>query len=421
VTAEVTLEGSLADPADQLTVALVASRLRGVMGARLFDADGRFVMTFPANVREAELDQSDLSTLRHLKPVSHFHGKVVPSALFYPEQDAAPASEQPIPVLEVNVPLHTKTENRLMGVAQFLIEGHSLAAEFARLDRRLFIQALAAFAAAGSILALAIGWAFRRLRRTQRLLAARTTDLLHANQELALAARTSAVGAVTAHLIHGLKSPLTGLQNFVANMSSADADPLESHWQEAAASTRRMQAMISQVVNVLREEEEGATRHFVITLPELTQIVSKRVESLARERNVRFVTDVHGAGVLPNRTANLAALILLNLVQNALQATPAGKSVTLTLAGSSDQIACEVRDEGPGLEEGSKRNLFAPCQSSKEGGCGIGLAISKQLANHLGAGLELKTSTPAGCVFALTLPVHSLVEITERAVRTQVG
>src|SRR5256885_10117139 len=44
-------------------------------------------------------------------------------------------------------------------------------------------------------------------------------------------------------------------------------------------------------------------------------------------------------------------------------------------------------------------HLFAPCRSSKEGGSGIGLAISKQLANHLGAQLELKSNSPAGCVF----------------------
>jgi len=45
-----------------------------------------------------------------------------------------------------------------------------------------------------------------------------------------------------------------------------------------------------------------------------------------------------------------------------------------------------------------------PCRSSKEGGTGIGLALCKQLANHLGAELELATSTATGCVFALRLP-----------------
>ncbi len=416
--AEVALEGSLADPADQLTVALVASQLKGVMGARLFDANGKFVMPFPANVREAEINRNDLKRLRLLKPASHFRESVVPSALFYPEEDA-PAFEQPIPVLEVNVPLHTKADDRLVGIAQFLIEGQSLAAEFARLDRRLFFQALAAFSVAGAILAITIGWAFRTLRRAQRLLAERTTNLLQANQELALAAKTSAVGAVTAHLIHGLKSPLTGLQNFMAGLTSGDGERADSHWHEAVASTRRMHMMINQVVNVLREEE--GNHRYEITLSELAQIVSGRVESLSCKQDVRFVTRVEGGAILPNRTANLTALILINLVQNGLQATPAGKSVTLNLAGEGDQITFQVRDEGPGFSEVLRQNLFTPCQSTKEGGCGIGLAISKQLANHLGAELELIASTPAGCVFALTLPVNAAAEKSVRAVPTPVG
>jgi C4-dicarboxylate-specific signal transduction histidine kinase len=76
--------------------------------------------------------------------------------------------------------------------------------------------------------------------------------------------------------------------------------------------------------------------------------------------------------------------------------------VSLTLAREGDCILAEVQDQGPGFPEG--RNVFTPCQSKKDGGSGIGLAISKQLANHLGASLELKSSSPAGCVFALSLP-----------------
>jgi signal transduction histidine kinase len=106
--------------------------------------------------------------------------------------------------------------------------------------------------------------------------------------------------------------------------------------------------------------------------------------------------------VLPNRAANLVALILGNLVQNAVEATPNGKVVRLTLTQSSEQLLAEVRDQGNGFPP--ERNVFAPCQSGKEGGSGIGLAISKQLANHLGAGLELRESSAAGCVFILSLP-----------------
>lgn len=420
--AELALEDSLDDPASQLTVVLLASRLKdiGVMGARLFDANGKFVTALPPTVREADLITEDVSRLRQLdqKSASHFHPAAALSGIFYPERDGTAATGS-IPLLEVNVPLRNKSDQRMAGIAQFLIEGHSIAAEYARLDRNLIAQALAMFGAFGAILVAAIGLAFGRLRRAHRLLAERTTNLLQANQELALAAKTSAVGAVTAHLIHGLKNPLTGLQNFVSSFDGADPVQREAHWQQAVASTRRMQTMISQVVNVLREQQEAT--QYEITLAEMVEIIAGRTRPLAREAGVRFTTRLEAEGVLSNRTANLAALIVVNLVQNAVQATPAGKAVTLAVTKSGGRCVFEVQDEGPGFPEELKKNLFAPCQSSKEGGCGIGLAISQQLAAHLGATLDLKSSSTAGCAFALGLPLTAADEKSERASSAVIG
>ena len=126
-------------------------------------------------------------------------------------------------------------------------------------------------------------------------------------------------------------------------------------------------------------------------------------------------SQVKGGTALPNRPANLVALILVNLLQNALQATPRGRSVVLFLSDCAEKLVCEVRDEGPGFPDALADNLFSPCKSTKEGGSGIGLAISKQLANHLGATLELRSHSPTGCVFVLSVPANIDLEKSKRA------
>jgi C4-dicarboxylate-specific signal transduction histidine kinase len=108
--------------------------------------------------------------------------------------------------------------------------------------------------------------------------------------------------------------------------------------------------------------------------------------------------------VLSNHEADLVLLILENLIQNALDATPAGKAVRFAVCAEGDRLVMEVADEGPGLPPEMQARLFTPCASSKKGGSGIGLAISQQLANHLGAGLSLKHSSSKGCAFQLVLP-----------------
>lgn len=393
--------GGIDDPINQLTVLFKTSSLRGVLAVRLFDGDGRFLNGYPKEVLAARLDSAFLPQLDHLQPVCRYHKAVPLSDLFREEQPEVRGGHHPVPLLEVNVPFQSAADGRLAGVGQFIIEGHSIAAEYGRLDRHLALQASAAFVVGGGVLVGALGWAFRRLQRANRLLAERTDDLLQVNQELALAAKTSAVGAVTSHLIHGLRNPLSGLQNFVANIHACDPARLEADSEQAIASTRRMQTLINQVVSVLREEEAG--RQYEITLAELADIISGRVLQRAREKGVAFQARLTGDAALPNRTANLVSLVLVNLVQNALDATPPGKAVCLSLAHGAEGITCEVRDEGSGLPEALRQNPFRPCQSTKEGGSGIGLAICKQLANHLGAKLELKTSSSAGCVFVLRL------------------
>ena len=395
--------GPITDPENLLPVVLKTSRLKGVVATRFYDASGKSAWAFPTGVREAPLDPRCLPTLARLRPVGRFLEAVPSRHLFRSEGEPA-ESDKPMPLLEVNVPLHTSAENRLIGIAQFNIDGSPIAAEFSQLDRHLAVQALIGFLVGGGTLVAAISWAFRRLRQAHHLLARRTDSLWQANQELAMVAKTSAVGAITSHLIHGLKNPLSGLQSFVANLAPSNAASAEADLEQAVAATRRMHSLISQVVNVLREEDGAA--QYEVNLQELAEMVSAKVHSLSVQTGVRFDTQWKGKTVLPNRAANLVGLILVNLAQNALQATPKGRSVALSLIEQGKNLLCEVRDEGPGLPAELAANLFAPCQSTKEGGSGIGLAISKQLANHLGAVLELTRSSSTGCVFLLTVPVN---------------
>jgi signal transduction histidine kinase len=392
------LGGPITDPGNQLSIVLRSSELRGVMGVRLFDPNGRYIESFPIDMTEEEFSKEDLPRLKELRPVTHFDPRVPISRLFYGgKNDPATGA---VAVLEVNVPLHTP-EGPLAGIAQFLLEGQSIAVEYARLDRHLAFQAGTAALAGSAILAVALGWAFGRLRRAHQLVAERTQNLLRANQELAFAAKTSALGAVTAHLIHGLKNPLAGLRQYVASRGSAPDDAEEADWRQAVATTRRMQETINQVVGVLREEQTGAA--YEITAAELEQLVRARLDPLARERGVELESVVQAEASLPNRVANLVVLILVNLVQNAVQATPSGGSVVLAIRRGAAGLQLEVGDQGPGFP--AHVPLFQPCVSNKDGGTGIGLALCKQLANHLGAELALARNGPEGCRFTLTLPV----------------
>ena len=388
----------LDDPGEQLQLVLKTSHLRNVIGVRLFSTEGEFVNAVPAYISEATLPPADLASLRALTPVSRFY----PRARLEEHDLLAETNGPSVALLLVSIPLHEDKETRLVGVAQFLISGTSIARECATLDRHLVLQSALAFITGGGILAVGLALAFRRLQRANRLLAERTANLLQANRELALAAKTSALGALTSHLIHGLKNPLSGLQGFVRDRAVAPGNGQDDDWQLAIASTRRMEDMINRVVRVLQEQHSAT--EYEISLAELAELLAGKIQPAARAAGVGFETVVTTAGALSNHEADLMLLILENLAQNAVEASPRGKTVRLAIFAEGRQTVMEVQDEGPGLPPGAEARLFTACGSSKLGGSGIGLAISRQLATHLSADLQLKCSSPQGCTFRLALP-----------------
>lgn len=392
----------LGDADGQLALALRLSKLKeGVVAARLYDRDGRFVAAVPVLAKPAELGPSDRDFARRLQPRSKYNPAARLSDYFFLDPAAESGQGSTAPLLSLLIPIHAEGQTNLLAVAELIQQAGELPAAFAVLDRHLARQAALTFGVTGSIISLALFWAFRLLQKTNRRLEEQAASLRRANQELALAAKTSALGAVTAHVLHGLTSPLNGLQNFISAHAGNDADA-----RDALHDTRRMQALVGEIVRILGEQTDATA--YELPVSELGEIISRKALALARPAGVRFDFHFDASGVLSNSDANLVMLILENLVQNAIQATPAGRTVRLALANSQEGLSCTVADEGPGLPEAVRQHLFLPCRSTKPGGNGLGLALSSHLARHLEAELRLVRSDHAGSVFALVLPQHLL-------------
>jgi signal transduction histidine kinase len=397
--AEALAEVGLTDaPGELLAAVLKASKYRGVLAIRVFDAGRRFSGALPLELSDDPPSAEEWTTrpfarMRAREKLQTLAGAPAPA-------DALATDE---PLIEAWVPLRRSEGAPLAGVAQFWIVGDELAAEFTSLDRRLALQAGIAWLAGAVVIVLVLGWAFRRLAAANHILEARTEDLQRANRELVLTAKTSALGTVTAHLIHEIKNPLAGLEVFMA--SQAEPGGREESGRELAAATeltRRLRTMINDVVGVLRDEQHGA--HFDLTCTELAQVTFERVRPEANLAGVRLVADIVAEASLPGRRANLTGLVLRNLIQNAVEASPPAGIVRLTGRTTQDgRWEFSVEDRGSGLAESVRARLFQPCASTKPGGSGLGLALSQQLAQQAGGRIELVKSDAEGTCFRLVL------------------
>jgi signal transduction histidine kinase len=92
-------------------------------------------------------------------------------------------------------------------------------------------------------------------------------------------------------------------------------------------------------------------------------------------------------------------------VQNAIDATDAGRRVGVVFHNGDGTVKVTVADQGRGIPENLREHLFEPGRSGRPGGSGLGLAISRLLARQIGATLALDSTGPAGTRFSLTLPL----------------
>lgn len=381
--------------------AVRSSRLRNVMGIRFYDTSGAFHDSFPATIEPKALDNKALAAACRLKPAGRFIRKEPLDQVFIYRPEFAEGKIAQVAILEVTVPLHQHATHEVLGIAQFIVEGGRVAEEFQRLDASLIRYGMITILISGSILVAMLWPAFRRVQKLTGELASRSERLQRANEELALSARISAVGAVSAHLMHGLKNPLASLSQFVSSQHQNDAE--HDDWKDALTAAQRMQTLVEHTMETLNDTHGEPT--YELTVPELGEELVRRVKGVADEQGAAVSFDAEGKCMLSSRIANLASLILVNLLENAIQATPPGGVVKLRASRNAEFLFFRVLDEGPGFPADQLDQLFLPGRSAHEGGSGIGLAISKQIAEHLHAELLLEHSSPGGCTFLLKLPL----------------
>ena len=124
-----------------------------------------------------------------------------------------------------------------------------------------------------------------------------------------------------------------------------------------------------------------------------------------RARGIAFSIDADPASGTANADADLLAQALLNLLRNASDALAGveGAEIRLSCRRSGDSLRFAVSDNGPGIPAERLDEIFVPFFTTKDGGAGIGLALSRQIALAHGGALEAVANPSRGMTFVLSI------------------
>jgi signal transduction histidine kinase len=385
-----------ADPADLLAAVLDSAQQEDMLGVAIFDEQGKTIRYAPGTLLFPVLNADDLLRLVRFETISRFNPEFPLNRYFSGFSGSKPDHA---PVLEVLLPLHGRDPQRILGFAQYLIDGRSLATQLAEIDQRTSRQTNATLAIGAALIAAVVAASATVIRRAQQTIDDRTARLARASTELMLAAKASAVGQIASNLVHGLQGSVASLRALVA---SREGDELASpDWNSVAGYAETMQSLIRDTVFMLRDT--GADSAFDLTGHEIASIVRDRNVPVAAEKGVQLNVTGSFDRSMESHRGGILCLIAGNLVQNAIVATDSGKKVTVEFKNEGDRMRLVVSDEGRGIPSERKARLFEPGQSSRQGGTGLGLALSQLMARQIGASLVMVRTGPTGTEFEVSL------------------
>lgn len=218
--------------------------------------------------------------------------------------------------------------------------------------------------------------------------------------------RLAAMGEMAASLAHQLRTPLAAALLYTSNLGVPEiTDAARVKFADkATGQLRRLEHLIQDVLLFARGESIGRD---CILVSELLAEVIQTVEPLMLSHEIAFTTVDHCFGVktVGDKKALFGALV--NLLENAMQATPAGGKICLSGNQSGNQLRVSVQDSGPGITQETQQKIFEPFFTTKGQGTGLGLAIAMGVAKAHGGTLELSSAIGEGAEFVISLPLSS--------------
>ncbi len=216
--------------------------------------------------------------------------------------------------------------------------------------------------------------------------------------------RLIAMGEMAAKIVHEIRSPLCSIELY-ASMLARDLEGTQ-HLDMAKGISTGISSLNNILTNMLffAKPQKPILRPIDICrlLDETVFMLMPMIES----RGLKFLREIE-SGVSVRGDADLLKQVFLNILLNAIQATPEGGAITADCRNEEQSAQIEISDQGPGIETENIEKIFDPFFSTKEKGTGLGLAISAKIVQAHGGTIKVKSTPGQGAAFCLSFPENA--------------
>jgi two-component system sensor histidine kinase HydH len=230
---------------------------------------------------------------------------------------------------------------------------------------------------------------------------------LQANFEgMKRAERLSSLGQLSAGLAHEIRNPLASIAGAASILGKIQGlDEKSSRCVDIIAKeTSRLNDLLTNFLNFARPR---SPQFRYVTASSILDHAMELAAHAKQSAGLNIVREIDGE--LPEIFCDPEQVgqVLLNLLINALEASPAGSTIHLRAALGDAALIFEVSDEGPGIPPSDVDRLFDPFFTTKEHGTGLGLPVAHQIIQQLGGTLQVRHNWTRGMTFSIHLPLET--------------
>jgi signal transduction histidine kinase len=243
----------------------------------------------------------------------------------------------------------------------------------------------------------------QRLEESLRELEEHGEKLMEIEQSLRAHEKLALMGEMAAVMAHEVRNPLGSIQGAAELLSdkAGDDDEAKRYASILTAEVRRIGNVVTDLIASARRE---SGKKSPVEVNRMLGDMASLYSHSARKKKVRVI-ERHAVG-LPPVLGNEDRLrqVFINIFLNAVEAVNTGGEVTVSTEKVPSGVLVSVKDNGPGISREEREKVFDLFHTTKEGGTGIGLAISRRIVEEHGGKIEIRSEEGKGTEVLITLP-----------------
>ena len=236
------------------------------------------------------------------------------------------------------------------------------------------------------------------------------TELDHMQARLSRAERLATLGQVAAGIAHEIRNPLVGIGS-TTSLLLEDTDSQDTRRPDLELilqETKRLDRIVNQIIDYARPRE-------IVTVPfdlaALVQEVAKVLDEPLTKKQVGLTVAAPPSPPILQADRDQLKQVLLNIVQNALDASSAGQTIEILISlhdhGIEPGLNLSVVDHGVGISPAHLPHVFEPFfTSGKRQGTGLGLAICRNILEAHGGDITLESAPGQGTTVRMWIPLR---------------